>query len=327
MRYRKLKCLFHLIGCFLTAIIGRPVQAQDTTDLIGHVSIASPTAASLGKYGDIPVSYHTGIPQISVPIYTVEAGSLKLPISLSYHASGLKVMEPASWVGAGWSLNAGGMISRTVRGAPDDRGYSTSNVMDGHYTDYGFNSYFNNGPNTPDDVNFARGFKDTEPDLYFFNFGSYTGKFYFNDDRTPILVPEQDFRIQPVVMSGQGFIGFTVTTPDGVRYYFGQVGNNGPVAPIEATNPFTIENGPSNTSAAASSWFLNKVVSADGMDSITLSYATENYSYYNLLMHPVISENYYPNEGPGSTYGWSNGLDVSKNLTLGVRLTKITSQR
>ena len=102
-----------LMGC----LAGR---AQDTTNTIGNVSIASPTAASLGKYGDFPVSYNTGLPQISIPIYTVKAGSLSLPISLSYHASGLKVQEEASWVGAGWSLNAGGMITRTVVGAADD---------------------------------------------------------------------------------------------------------------------------------------------------------------------------------------------------------------
>ena len=48
-----------------------------------EVSIASPTAASLGKYADIPVNYHTGIPRISIPIYSVKEGSLELPISLS----------------------------------------------------------------------------------------------------------------------------------------------------------------------------------------------------------------------------------------------------
>src|SRR5580704_2162967 len=103
----------------LCALIGAASNSkgQDTTNTIGSVSIASPTAASLGKFGDIPVSYHTGIPNISIPIYTVQAGALKLPISLSYHASGLKVQENASWVGAGWSLNAGGAITRSVVGA------------------------------------------------------------------------------------------------------------------------------------------------------------------------------------------------------------------
>src|SRR5579863_7043768 len=109
------------LSFFLALAIQRSI-AQDTTNTIGNVSISSPTAASLGKYGDIPVSYNTGIPNISIPIYSVQAGSLKLPISLSYHASGLKVEEEAGWVGAGWALNAGGMITRTVIGAPDDQG-------------------------------------------------------------------------------------------------------------------------------------------------------------------------------------------------------------
>ncbi|HEY4061757.1 MAG TPA: hypothetical protein VGM30_07640 [Puia sp.] len=317
---------------------GLRVAAQDTTNTIGHVSIASPTAASLGKYGDIPVSYHTGIPQIGIPIYTIEAGSLKLPISLSYHASGLKVQEPGGWVGSGWALNAGGAITRTVVGQPDDRGFSTSNVTNGYYTDYGYYSYasqpelqvpiISNGVTVqkdtlaPDDINFLHGVKDGEPDLYYFNFGGYSGKFYFNDDRTPIFVPEQDFKVQPFVVSGQGFIGFIVTTPDGVRYHFGQVGNNGAVAPIEATNPFTDKNGSANTTAAASSWFLNKILSADGMDSIVFQYEAENYSYYTIAMPPVTFSHYKQIVGIGGDL--ATGMTLVKNLVQGVRLSQIS---
>ena len=31
---------------------------------------------------DIPVNYHTGIPTIGIPIYTVRGGSLTLPFNL-----------------------------------------------------------------------------------------------------------------------------------------------------------------------------------------------------------------------------------------------------
>src|SRR5688572_20429617 len=96
------------------------VSQPNSTLRTETIHIASPTASALGKVADVPVSYHTGIPNISIPIYTVQEGPLKFPISLSYHAGGLKVMEQASWVGAGWSLSCNGMITRIVRGAPDE---------------------------------------------------------------------------------------------------------------------------------------------------------------------------------------------------------------
>jgi hypothetical protein len=308
-----------LISCFTIALaeIGK---AQDTTNTIGRVSIASPNAASLGKYGDIPVSYHTGLPQINIPIYTVESGSLKLPVSLSYHASGLKVQESASWVGAGWSLNAGGMITRTVIGAADDKGRNDlgSYVLKGHYTDFGFNGIIANRQMPIENVDqfFDRGWYDGEPDIFFFNFGGYTGKFYFNDDRTPILVPEQDFKIQTYITVQQGFSGFIITTPDGVKYYFGNVGNNGGTNPVETTITNSTSGG-SNLSVASSSWFLNKIVSVDGMDSITLQYTTESYSSYSLAFNKVLYGQYVPGVPT------KIGVDLIKNNVSGVRLTQI----
>ncbi len=51
-------------------------------------SMLSPSAASLGEYGEVPVSPFTGIPKIEIPLTEIEAGNHKLPISLSYHAGG-----------------------------------------------------------------------------------------------------------------------------------------------------------------------------------------------------------------------------------------------
>ncbi len=67
----------------------------------------SPTAYELGKYGQIPVGYFTGTPNVSVPIYTYKAGNLSVPISLSYNSNGIKVDQLSSNVGLGWSLNVG----------------------------------------------------------------------------------------------------------------------------------------------------------------------------------------------------------------------------
>ena len=100
------------------------ISADDASDSqfshIASTGSPSPTAAALGVYADYPVGNFTGVPPINIPIYEINEGGYKLPISLSYNASGIKVNDIASWVGLGWSLNAGGIITRTVKGVPDD---------------------------------------------------------------------------------------------------------------------------------------------------------------------------------------------------------------
>ncbi|MEM0995193.1 MAG: hypothetical protein AAGI49_19335, partial [Bacteroidota bacterium] len=79
----------------------------------------SPEASSLGSYGEFNVSKYSGRANINVPIYTLAGKGLQIPISLSYDHSGYKVTAPATWVGMGWSLNAFGVITRSVSGNPD----------------------------------------------------------------------------------------------------------------------------------------------------------------------------------------------------------------
>ena len=81
----------------------------------------SPSAYSFSKYIDYPMSLYTGVPDISVPLYEIQAVGLSIPVTLSYHASGITVSQEATAVGLGWSLNAGGMISRTVKGGDECR--------------------------------------------------------------------------------------------------------------------------------------------------------------------------------------------------------------
>ena len=80
----------------------------------------APNTASLGKYVENPVGYYTGVPNISIPLYEIKEKNFSLPISLSYHAGGIKVEDVSSNVGLGWVLNAGGVITRVVKDIPDD---------------------------------------------------------------------------------------------------------------------------------------------------------------------------------------------------------------
>ena len=80
------------------------------------IAYASSNVAALGKFGDYQVNHFSGLPDISTSLDEVKSGSLNMPITLSYHASGVKPTEIGAWVGTGWPLSTGGQISCNVRG-------------------------------------------------------------------------------------------------------------------------------------------------------------------------------------------------------------------
>ena len=100
----------------------------------------SPTPAGISKFGNVPVSYFSGQPNISIPLYTLKDKDLQVPLSLNYHAGGILVNERPGWCGQNWSLMAGGVVTRTQRGLADEQptyGYLAVNEK---YSIYNFNS-------------------------------------------------------------------------------------------------------------------------------------------------------------------------------------------
>lgn len=157
---------------------------------VGDIIPPSPNAASLGIYGAIPVSHYTGTPNISIPIYEINLDGKKIPISLSYHASGIKVNQEASWVGLGWSLNAGGIITRQVQDGIDFGPQTSDGTRFGYYYATRLPSYFDYGYNFSGVPNFSdflydTQYTDTEPDLYTYNFNSHSGVMITGHMSTP----------------------------------------------------------------------------------------------------------------------------------------------
>ncbi|MFT5436221.1 MAG: YD repeat-containing protein [Ulvibacter sp.] len=192
-------CIFILLTCF-------GLNGQDLPNIIPP----SPNAASLGQYADIPVSNYTGVPNISIPLYTATSGDIQLPITLNYHGSGIKVAQEASWVGLGWSLNAGGMITRQIRGIDDFhwRGYINTEPIpsvflegiddredyDGEndiHNSRDFDYIFSNTGQEIERYNYVipifQGKYDIQPDIFYYNFLGYSGKFLFEKQRGNIL--------------------------------------------------------------------------------------------------------------------------------------------
>lgn len=101
------------------------VMAEDNNNgltpdmLLPQFANLTPEAASLGRYGAYQVSEYSGTANISIPLYEVKSGDVSFPINLYYDASGIKVEQDATFVGLGWNLSYGGMISHIVCGHDD----------------------------------------------------------------------------------------------------------------------------------------------------------------------------------------------------------------
>src|SRR5882724_10641041 len=111
---------FSLVFTLYAAIFTvQHIEAQSNTPYKPTLIPPSPNAASLGKFGDNPVSTYTGTSEVDIPIYTVKAKGISVPVTLSYHTGGIRLSEESGWVGLGWALSAGGMVSRTIMDQDD----------------------------------------------------------------------------------------------------------------------------------------------------------------------------------------------------------------
>jgi hypothetical protein len=267
------------------------LNAQDLNPY-NNIIPPNPDAASLAKYADFPVDLSTGVPEISIPLWNIKCGDINVPISLSYHASGITVAETPSYVGLGWTLNAGGAITRTIRGSADDgmeKHFNTSiNEVPGILTtSYDYTIY----PSSDDKDNpnkyklAAIGKVDLEPDMFYYNFCNFSGKFVFDFNGTPHLIPRKNITIEKVHNTGNGdkrIIKWAITTDDGLKYYFEEVEKTTQDIKTEVTlasgAPF---NGSLTTNEYNSAWFLTKIKMPNSFDSIVFEYDDINVGNIN----------------------------------------------
>ena len=187
--------LFFLAECCAQGQSSNQFPVFDTKNMLP----TSPEAAILGRFGDIPIGYYTGTANVSNPLYTVKEAGLDIPITLSYHGSGIKVEDQASNVGLGWSLEPGGSIIQVVNGVEDNQDFLISSDPTGYQTlrtgnitgaysarpEMGYTMFGCSEPVTPQDDHEALNLLllgDGQPDLYMFNFGRYSGKFYIDPE-------------------------------------------------------------------------------------------------------------------------------------------------
>jgi hypothetical protein len=272
------------------------LRAQGVSNIM-RPNVPSPTAASLGKFGDVPVSYYTGVPQIAIPLFTAKGKTLELPISLSYHASGIKVEDIGGWVGAGWSLEAGGVITRTVRGIVDEQfeGYFTTGR-----TFYNDSNFFNPSTTLIRQIHDDKTV-DPEPDQFFFNFAGQSGEMVggplttnANDPNVFMAIPFRKWRIVPSIgtdpVNHQTIItSWVITMEDGTKYTFA-------AAEVHRDRAYQWLGGYTDSKAYVSAWYLTSIRSVGG-DSITFQYADYNAEHHTGMYREQASNISQPIQG------------------------------
>lgn len=226
----------------------------------------STEVASLGKYIDQPVSLSSGLVDISVPIYNFKEGQLEIPISLSYYSGGIKVEETASKVGLGWNLNAGGVVSRTIKQLPDDSptGYIHTNHTVSEFRVGIKNAQFTN------EYTSSLNTRDYEPDTFSFSFLNYSGRFHYNKSTQSFMqLPFSNIKITPVFNTNNIITSWIFTDEKGIKYYFGNTNDTDNRTQVEKQfnsisynyNSAVGITGQNSNSDYISSWFLVKIES------------------------------------------------------------------
>ncbi|MBO9632152.1 MAG: hypothetical protein J7578_03470 [Chitinophagaceae bacterium] len=194
--------------------------------VLPQLSPKSPNAAALDRYGEIPVSLTNGTANISIPLYSIRAGALEIPILLQYNYNGLKMDEIPSFTGLGWSLIAGGIINYEQRGLPDFDLEGSGMFTNGTYHAKDSLQLFLSNKMPANRANaylqlLTEGVLDGEFDLYQYTLPGYQGSFFLDQDQKIIMVPQNNLR----ATRGPGSL-FTITDEKGNEWQFNTTDKN-----------------------------------------------------------------------------------------------------
>ncbi|GMN08184.1 hypothetical protein MTsPCn5_35730 [Croceitalea sp. MTPC5] len=265
----------------------------------------SPEAQAFAKYGDTEVSLYSGVPQINIPLHSVQGREMNLPISLTYDASGIKVEQIATPMGLGWNLQVGGRISRMVNGLPDDYDSGTYGTIYNNNSPQGLsikNQVLDYSANQDRDSNNTfsslqagqdyyeflllanNNHIDPQPDYYSLNVPgiSETLVIDYTDNNTPKALNNPRIKItRSTTGLNQSITGWTVTNEDGTVFNFNTSEktfrqNLKADGSTSGAGGSVIGQGDANTTYN-SSWLLSSITSANGKDHYVFNYNNLGY--------------------------------------------------
>lgn len=254
------------------------------------------------------VDLPTGRAVISYPLFNyIYGGKLTASVNLEYTGgSGIKVNDLASSVGLGWTLQAGGVITRSTMGEPDDQ-IGGKLEWDQYATGRAFSSYsFSEMPakggwvpieeySQPFFRHEASVIDDRELDVFTYSYNGRQGSFVVGRDGTVKVLDNSNLKIEKVNedLSGSNILTrwskFIITDESGIKYTFSEkVLDRIILYETGAQKKFFLDPAPANLQTyvcgqnykitnfyAVNSWYLSEI--SDPLTAKKISYTYENY--------------------------------------------------
>ena len=242
MKKKLIYTIVLMLGILFPALSGNQHQVssfvqtdQDTVRTLSPRSLSpsgnrpevippSPQMEAFQTFTDIPVSYSTGVPDVSIPLYTLKSGNIEIPVVLRYHTHNVKPhMALSTNVALGWTVDYGGSLSRSIVGSPDEtlsavdpsKSYSESSMSD-YGTLYG--AAHNTGTDLQSD-HFHYSMPTGESGRFFLERKSWSGT--FADRYSCWLYPNTETRVDASLDSSNAFATFTLTDRYGLQCQYG----------------------------------------------------------------------------------------------------------
>ena len=183
----------------------------------------APAAMEIAKGIAYPVDLSSGLLNIEIPLYEIVSGDIHVPITLSYHASGLKPgIFSRSWLPQGWSLSVGPTLTRVIRGGPDEYVYDATLAGAASLTWDQLNDVANQ-------------VLDIALDEFYYSLPGHSGRLYLTRTPagtgtavtiTPVTVPSDPVAVTLPGATGDVHRQVDMTDPIGTRYRFGSPDDN-----------------------------------------------------------------------------------------------------
>ena len=252
---------------FLFAIVSGICYSQTTPFTLPRVIPSSPVATEMTKYINYPVDLSNGLVKISIPLYEIVDGDIKIPITLNYHASGLKPnMRSNDWLENGWSLNTGPTLSRNINGGADELFYFYDMIANNQPTYQQLNMVANQE-------------KDIAMDEFNYSLLNKSGRLYFKrlaaSQLKPVVIPVEPIKVTlPVANNYTNFIN--ISDNKGLQYYFG--------GSQEKYKDFVLSKYGLSRPSVPTAWKINKIYSPTSNRTISFDY------YDNIPQIPYLRE-------------------------------------